>query len=157
MLLQRSGKDGRVWGGWFPGNSQWQWGCADSGWERDVEVHKGWDLCLCGGGAGCGGGVGGGDGVDGSDGGDRGGCVDGSGGNSGVGDGGESGVCRKNRGGGSVVHRSVGGGLCRSGWHVGVGCVFCGWGGGGSGAGGGVCCEAVSVVCELEGILFALF
>ena len=28
-----------------------------------MEVHKGWDLCLCGGGAGCGGGVGGGEGV----------------------------------------------------------------------------------------------
>ena len=66
-------------------------------------------------------------------------------------------MCRNDRGGGSVVHRSVGGGLCRSGWHVGVGCVFCGWGGGKSGAGGGVCCEAGSVVCELEGILFALF
>ena len=75
----------------------------ESGWEIDVEVQKGWDLCLCGVGC-CGGGVGGGGSVDCSNGGD--GCdgVDGSGGNSGVGDGGESGVCR-----------SVGGGLCQSG------------------------------------------
>ena len=78
--------------------------------ERDVEIHKGWDLCLRGGGGGRGGGVGGG--VDGSDG-DGG--VYGSGGNSGVGDGGESVVYRSGRGGGIVVHRSVGGGLCSSG------------------------------------------
>ena len=26
-----------------------------SGWERDVEIHKGWDLCWCGGGGGVGG------------------------------------------------------------------------------------------------------
>ena len=35
-----------------------------SGWERDVKVEvdidKGWDLCLCGGGRGCCSGVGGG-------------------------------------------------------------------------------------------------
>ena len=42
------------------------WMSADSGWERDVEIHKQWDLCLCGCGGGCGSGVGGG--VDGSDG-----------------------------------------------------------------------------------------
>ena len=71
----------------------------------DVEVHKGWDLCLCGGGGCCGGSVGGGGSVDCSDGGDWGGGVDGSGGNSGVGDGGESGVCGSGRGGGIVVHR----------------------------------------------------
>ena len=56
----------------------------ESGWERDVEVHKGWDLCLCGGGGrscggvvvvvgggvdcGYGGDGGGGGGVDGSSG-----------------------------------------------------------------------------------------
>ena len=68
----------------------------ESGWESDVEVHKGWDLCLCGGG-----GFGGGGGVDGSDGGS---VVDGSGGNSGVGERDESGVYRS---GGSVVHGSV--------------------------------------------------
>ena len=77
--------------------------------ERDVENHKGWDLCLRGGGGGRGGGVGGG--VDGSDG-DGG--VYGSGGNSGVGDGSESVVYRSDRGGGTVVHRNVGGGLCSS-------------------------------------------
>ena len=57
----------------------------ESGWERDVEVHKGWDLCLCGGGRSCGGVVVGG-GVDcgyGGDGGGGGG-VDGSGGKSGL-------------------------------------------------------------------------
>ena len=81
-------------------------GCVESGWESDVKVHKGWDLCLCGGG-----GFGGG-GVDGSDGGSG---VDGSGGNSGVGEHDESGVYRSSGGGGSVVHGSVGGGLCRSG------------------------------------------
>ena len=60
------------------------WVCAESGWERDVEIHKQWDLCLCGGGGGgCGSGVGGG--VASSDGGDGGSGVDGSGGNSGVG------------------------------------------------------------------------
>ena len=88
----------------------------ESGWERDVKVHKGWDLCLCGGsGGGCGGGVGGGGGVDCSNRSDVDGGVDGRGGNSDVGDGGESGVYRSGGGGGSVVHRSVGGGLCRSG------------------------------------------
>ena len=83
--------------------------CAESWWERDLQVHKGWDLCLCGGA------VGGGGNVDCSDEGDWGGSVDGSGGNSGVGDGGESGAYRSGDGGGSVVHWSVGGGLCRSG------------------------------------------
>ena len=88
----------------------------ESGWERDVKVHKGWDLYLCGG---SGGGLAVGlvvvvalivaMGVM------WGGGVDGSGGNSGVGDGGESGVYRSGEGGGSVVHRSVGCGLCRSG------------------------------------------
>ena len=73
--------------------------CAESGWERDVEIHKGWDLCLCGDGGYCGGGVAGGGSVDCSDGGNWGGGVDGSGGNSGAGDGGESGVC----GSGGVV------------------------------------------------------
>ena len=63
-----------------------------SGWERDVEIHKGRYLCLCNGGGG---------GIDGSE---EGGGVDGSGGNSGVGDSGES-----------VVYWSVGGGLCRRG------------------------------------------
>ena len=52
----------------------------EPGWERDVKVHKGWDLCLCGGGGS----------VDCSDGGDGGGSVDGGGGDSGVGDGCES-------------------------------------------------------------------
>ena len=58
----------------------------ESGWDRDVDVHKGWDLCLCGGRS-CGGVVvvvGGG--VDcgyGGDGGGGGG-VDGSGGKSGL-------------------------------------------------------------------------
>ena len=43
----------------------------ESGWERDVEVHNGCDLCLCGGGARCCSGVAvGGGGVDCSDGGD---------------------------------------------------------------------------------------
>ena len=78
----------------------------ESGWERDVEIHKGLNLCLYGGS------VGGGGGVDGSDGG---GGVDGSSGNSGVGDGGESIVYRSGGGGGSGVQRSVGGRLCRSG------------------------------------------
>ena len=72
--------------------------------ERDVEIHKGWDLCLRGGGVG--------GGVDGSDG-DGG--VYGSGGNSGVADGGESVMYSSGRGGGSVVHRSVGRGLSSSG------------------------------------------
>ena len=71
----------------------------------DVEVHKGWDLCLCGGGGCCGGGVGGGGSVDCSDGGDWGGGADGSGGISGVGDVGESGVYGSGGGGGIVVHR----------------------------------------------------
>ena len=67
----------------------------ESGWERDVKIHKGSNLCLYGGSVG-----GGGGGVDGSD---EGGGVDGSSGNSGVGDGGES-----------VMYRSGGGGrLCR--------------------------------------------
>ena len=40
----------------------------ESGWQRDVKFHEGWNLCLYGsGGSGGGGGVGGG--VDGSDGG----------------------------------------------------------------------------------------
>ena len=47
----------------------------EPGWERDVEFHEGWNLCLCSG-------RGGGGDIDGSDGG---GSVDGSG-NSGVGD-----------------------------------------------------------------------
>ena len=76
----------------------------ESGWERDVEIHKGLNLCLYGGSVG--------GGVDGSDGG---GGVDGSSGNSGVGDGGESIGYRSGGGGGSVVQRSVGGRLCRSG------------------------------------------
>ena len=63
----------------------------ESGWERDVEIHKGLNLCLYGGS------VGGGGGVVGSD-----------------GDGGESIVDRSGGGGGSVVQRSVGGRLCRS-------------------------------------------
>ena len=74
--------------------------------ERDVKIHKGWDLCLRGSGGGRGGGV---DGSDGNGG------VYGSGGNSGAGDGGESVVYRSGRGGGIVVHRSVGSGLCSSG------------------------------------------
>ena len=80
--------------------------------ERDVEVHKGWDLCLCGGGGRSCGDVVVGGGVDCGDGGDGGGGggVDGSGGNSG-----ESGMCRSGGGSGNVVHRSVGGGLCSSG------------------------------------------
>ena len=57
---------------------------------RDVKIHKGWDLCLCGRG-------GDGGGIDGSD---EVGGVDGSGGNSGVGDGGKC-----------IVGRS-GGGRC---------------------------------------------
>ena len=81
------------------------------------EIHKGWDLCLCGGSGGHpGDGVGGGgSSVDCSEGDDGGGGVDGSSGNSGVADGGESGACRSGGGGGSVVYRSVGAGLCRSG------------------------------------------
>ena len=90
----------------------------ESGWERDVKAHKGWNLCLCGGGC-CGGGVGGRGSVDCSYGGDGGSGVDDSGGNS-VGDGGESGVCRCGGVGGSVVHRSVGGGLCMSGSYFGI-------------------------------------
>ena len=77
----------------------------ESGWERDVKIHKGLDLCLYGTGGGHGSGVGGG-GIDDSDGG---GGVDGSGGNSAVGDGGESVVYRRVGDGGSV-----GDGLCRS-------------------------------------------
>ena len=76
-----------------------------------IEVHKGWNLCLCGGGGRrcrCGGVVGGG-GVDCSDGGDAGGCVHGNGGNSG-----ESRMCRSGGGSGNVVDRSVRGGLCGS-------------------------------------------
>ena len=116
-------------------------------------------MCLCGGGGHrC-------DGGDCSDGSDGGGGAHGSGGNSG-----ESGMCRSGGGSGKVLHRSVGSGLCSSGWNFGVGCGFhgervgCGvrgGGGGGSGTGGGVCCwasfEAGSVVCEWEGIFFALF
>ena len=156
------GKDEGLWGRWCQGNVHWHWGCAESGWERDFKVHKGWDLCLCGGG-GCGSGVGGDGGVDCSDGGYEDGSVDGSGGNSGVGECGESGMYRSGgggRNGGSIVHRSVGGGLCGSGWYFGVRCGFCGGGGGGSGTGGGVgcetCCEAGSVVCEWERISFEL-
>ena len=96
----------------------------ESGWESDVKVHKGWDLCLCGGGGSCGGRVGGGSGVDGSDGGDGGSGVDGTGGNSGVGNGDDSGMYRSGGGGGSVVHGSVGGGLCRSGDAFVLGAVF---------------------------------
>ena len=44
--------------------------CAESGWERDVDVHKGWYLCLCGGGGRSCGGVIVGGGVDCGDGGD---------------------------------------------------------------------------------------
>ena len=72
-----------------------------SGWERDVEFHQGWDLCLCGG-----------DGIDVSDGG---GGVEGSGGNSGAGDAGESIVYRSGGGSGSVAYGSRRAGLCRSG------------------------------------------
>ena len=86
----------------------------ESGCDRDVETHKEWYLCLCGGGGCCGGGVGGGGNVDYSDKGDGDGGVDGSGENGGVGDGGESGVCMSGGGSRSVVHRSVGGGLCGS-------------------------------------------
>ena len=88
------------------------------GWERDVEIHKGWDLCLCGGGGDHGadgdhdsvGGRGGGS-VDGNN---EGGGVDGSGGNVGVHDGRESIVYRCGGDGLSVVHWSVEDGLCRS-------------------------------------------
>ena len=61
----------------------------ESGWEKDVEVHKGCDLCLCGGGRRRCGGVVVGGGVDCSDGGDGGGGAHGSGGSSG-----ENGMCR---------------------------------------------------------------
>ena len=33
---------GRV-GGWWQGNGQCHWGFVESGWERDVESHEGWD------------------------------------------------------------------------------------------------------------------
>ena len=68
----------------------------EPGWEIDVELHEGWDLCLCGGG-------GGGSGIDGIG---AGGGVDGSSGSGGVGDSGES-IDR-------IVNRSGGGGLYRS-------------------------------------------
>ena len=77
---------------------------------RVCRVHKGWDLCLCGGGDRCCGGVVVGGGVDCSNGGDEGGGVHGSGGNSG-----ESGMCRSGRVSGNILHRSVGSGLCGSG------------------------------------------
>ena len=73
----------------------------ESGWERDVKIHKGWD-CVClvvvvvvvvGVALIVALGVMGGD----------------------VGDGGETSMYRSGGGGDSVVHRSVGGGLCRSG------------------------------------------
>ena len=75
--------------------------------ERDVEVHKRWDLCLCGGGGRSCSDIVVVGGVDCGDGGDGGGGVDSSGGNSG-----ESGISRSSGGIGNVVHRSVGGGLC---------------------------------------------
>ena len=72
----------------------------ESGWERDVEIHKGWDcVCLVVAVVGVAlivalGVMGGG-----------------------VGDGGETGMYMYRSGGGgdSVVHRSVGGGMFRSG------------------------------------------
>ena len=149
-LLQRVGKDEGVEEEDANGMVSDIEGVWSLGWERDIEIHKGCDLYLCGGGGGCGGGVGGGGSVDGSNGGDGDGGVDGSGGNSSVGNGGESGVYRSGRGGGSVVH----------GRYFGAGCGFCGGDGGRSGAGGGVCCETCckvgSVVCEWEGMFFAL-
>ena len=54
----------------------------ESGWWGNVEIHKGWDLCLSGSGCDDSGG-----GIDGSE---LGGSLDGSGGNGGVGDCGEN-------------------------------------------------------------------
>ena len=78
----------------------------EPGWERDVEFHKKWDLCLRGGD--------GGGGIDASGGG---GGVDGNGGSSGVGDSGENIeriVYRSGGGGRSMAYRGGGEGLYRS-------------------------------------------
>ena len=91
----------------------------ESGWKRDAKVHKGWDLCLCGGGCSRCGGVVVVGGVGCSDGGDGSGGVHGSGGNND-----KSGMCRSGEDSGNIVHRSVGGGLCGSVEILVLGAVF---------------------------------